>query len=128
MIGRGAIREVGSVDDLGHRHELGESAERDRVRDLCRVVMEAIELRLNLLAGELAAVGTRRQLQQESSENEVSAPPPCEKIQLMSRNFCDEPLKIRLAMLRVVSVPHSIADDGIPCTRLTQQLASPGWV
>ena len=35
-------------------------------------------------------------------------PPACEKIKLMSRYFCDAPLNIRLAMVRVVSVPNSI--------------------
>ena len=61
------------------------------------------------------------------SANDVRAPPPCEKIQLMmSLYFCEVPLKIRFAMLRVESVPHSIAEPGKPWTRLTQQLASAG--
>src|ERR1700704_3916346 len=62
------------------------------------------------------------------SANDVNAPPPWEKIQLMSLKRCEVPLKIRLTMVRVVSAPNSTVDSPTPCTRLTQQLAPVGWV
>src|SRR5262247_1686802 len=80
--------------------------------------------RVNLsLCGGTLTICTRNR-----SAKAVSAPPPCEKIQLMSGYFCEVPLNTRLAMVRVVSVPNSTAEPATFWTRLMQQLASVGCV
>jgi hypothetical protein len=56
MVGGRPVWKVSAVDDLRHRHELCECAERASHGDLCRVVMEAIEFGLD----GLARPGTKR--------------------------------------------------------------------
>ena len=46
----------------------------------------------------------------------------------MSLQRCAVPEKIRLAMVRVVSVPYSMITGGTPLAILTQQAGSFGWV
>jgi hypothetical protein len=70
VVGRGPIREIRAIDDLRDRNEFGERGERSHQRDLRRVVVEAIELGLDLLAGELALVRrSRHHLHQQSFRN-----------------------------------------------------------
>ena len=55
-------------------------------------------------------------------------PPAWEKIQRMSGNRVAAPLNTRLAMVRVVSVPYSIAKSVISGSSPAQQIGPHGWV
>ena len=55
-------------------------------------------------------------------------PPPWEKMNFTSRSRDAVPLKTRLAIVRVVSVPHSMIASGTSAMRLPQQLAVVGCV
>ena len=62
------------------------------------------------------------------SVSALRVPPPCEKMKLMSLQRAEVPEKIRLAMVRVVSVPYSMITGGTPLARLRQQDGLFGWV
>jgi len=55
-------------------------------------------------------------------------PPPWEKMIFMSGQRAAVPLKTTLAIVREVSVPHSMIDSGTSGMRLAQQLAVVGCV
>ncbi len=55
-------------------------------------------------------------------------PPPWEKMIFMSGQRAAVPLNTTLAIVREVSVPHSMTDSGTSGMRLPQQLAVVGCV